>query len=253
MADLPQLAPDGIGVRARCPDCGGIPTTFEGRESSREFGTVLQQTSSAPGFVFQSRPFIRAIYRLVRCSVCGRGGLATIYDSPVTFKTEDQKAHEGKPGVVLVEFFPVSIETLPLPTGCPLGIANEFREAERCASIGAWRGAIALLRSTVEKAFRVNGYDPRKSLKDRIDEAASDGIIRLAHRERAHKHIRLLGNDILHDDWREVTPDEFDDSHTYVQWILQDFYDARPEVEQILKKGGKVTHEPVTSGYSFRH
>jgi hypothetical protein len=43
-----------------------------------------------------------------------------------------------------------------------------------------------------------------------------------------------LGNDVLHDDWREVLPGEYEDAHKYTQRILEDFYDDRPTVEARL-------------------
>jgi len=43
-----------------------------------------------------------------------------------------------------------------------------------------------------------------------------------------------LGNDVLHEDWREVTEDEYNDAHKYAQRILEDFYDHRPTVEAQL-------------------
>jgi hypothetical protein len=48
-----------------------------------------------------------------------------------------------------------------------------------------------------------------------------------------------LGNDVPHDDWREITKDEFDDAHHYSQRILEDLYDDRVTVEKILKAKGR--------------
>jgi hypothetical protein len=42
--------------------------------------------------------------------------------------------------------------------------------------------------------------------------------------------IRVLGNDILHDAWREVSEEEYDLAHRYSQRILEDLYDDRPSV-----------------------
>ena len=41
----------------------------------------------------------------------------------------------------------------------------------------------------------------------------TDGVITEARRKRAHEDIRSLGNDVLHEDWREVTDDEVEGSH----------------------------------------
>lgn len=71
-------------------------------------------------------------------------------------------------------------------------------------------------------------------MQKRIDAAADDGVITDARRKKAHEDIRALGNDVLHDDWREVAPDEFETAHHYTQRILEDFYDDRQTVEKIL-------------------
>jgi len=51
------------------------------------------------------------------------------------------------------------------------------------------------------------------TLAERIDKAAADGAITAARSRRAHENIRVLGNDVLHDEWREVTEAEFDQAH----------------------------------------
>jgi hypothetical protein len=96
-----------------------------------------------------------------------------------------------------------------------------------------------LLRSTLEKTLRANGYE-KGSLADRIDQAAADGAITAARSRRAHDDIRVLGNDVLHDEWREVTQDEFDQAHHYAQRILEDFYDDRPTVQALLISRGRI-------------
>lgn len=50
----------------------------------------------------------------------------------------------------------------------------------------------------------------------------------------------MLGNDVMHDDWREVTEQEFDEAHRYAQRILEDFYDDRPTVEALLISKGRM-------------
>lgn len=137
------------------------------------------------------------------------------------------------------DFYPHSRETAPLPPLVPAGIVAEYREAELCASVGAHRAASALLRSVLEKTLKANGYT-KGDLKPKIDEAANDGVITAPRRQRAHEDIRVLGNDVLHDEWRKVTGDEYEAAHHYVQRILEDFYDHRGEVEAILVKAKRV-------------
>lgn len=202
-------------VRATCPGCGGALSTFHFRDAGREYGSVVQ--AGAP----------RKIFTLMSCGGCGRGALATIEDRTGQYL-----------GGRLIDFYPTAVERSSIPTGVPGGVTAEFREAELCASIRAWRAASALLRSALEKTLVENGY-ARGSLKDRIDEAAKDGVITAARQKRAHDDVRVLGNDVLHDEWREVTEDEYAAAHLYGQRIIEDFYDSRAEVEQILKQAGR--------------
>ncbi len=122
---------------------------------------------------------------------------------------------------------------LKIPEEVPEKILKEFREAELCAAYGANRAASALFRSTLEKTLKENGYT-QGVLKSKINEAADDGIMTDARRKKAQKDIRVLGNDILHEEWRKIDEDEVEASHHYTQRILEDFYDDRESVEKIL-------------------
>jgi hypothetical protein len=215
-------------VRAHCPNCGGAVTTFEIRDSQREFGTVIVNENHQ----FGGRSFTRILYVLMRCASCHRGGLAKVHDVG--------NVAQG----TLEEFFPVSIENAKIPANVPAGIAAEYREAELCAAFGAWRAASALLRSALEKTLKSNGY-VKGSLEAKIDEAAGDGVITEARRKRAHDDIRVLGNDVLHDEWREVKDEEVIAAHQYSQRILEDFYDDRGSVEAILVAKGRLPAQPA--------
>ncbi len=220
----PTLVGGGYSVRTRCPGCGGAISTFEHQSGGNSFGSfVLTQAAHH----FEGRQYSRIAFHLLRCAGCNRGALARIHDTGNTG------------GVGLEEFYPPAIERAVIPTGIVDGIVKEFREAELTASVGAWRAASALLRSTLEKTLRANGYT-KGNLKERIDQAAADGVITAARRQKAHDDIRVLGNDVLHDEWRAVDPDEVDAAHHYVQRILEDFYDDRASVEAILKAKGRL-------------
>jgi Domain of unknown function (DUF4145) len=145
----------------------------------------------------------------------------------------------------LESFYPSATTPAKLPVGVPNELVAETREAELCASVGAWRTAAALLRSTLEKTLKANGYrkttDPKlRDLYQLIEAAAADGILTETRRKKAQEDVRALGNDILHDEWREVAQEEFEVAHHYVQRILEDFYDDRPTVEATLKAKGRL-------------
>jgi hypothetical protein len=141
------------------------------------------------------------------------------------------------------------METAPVPNAVPPDILKEFREAEKCASFGANRAASALFRSVLEKTLKANGYtkanDPSLvDLYKRIDAAATDGVITAARQKKAHDDIRSLGNDVLHDDWFEVKDDEVEDAHRYAQRILEDLYDDRTIVENLLRQKNRLPAPP---------
>ena len=101
-------------------------------------------------------------------------------------------------------------------------------------------GSSALLRSTLEKALKANGYT-KSSLEQKIDDAASDGVITAARKQKAHEDIRVLGNEVVHDEWRAVDEEEVEAALHYAQRILEDLYDDRDAVEGILISKEKLS------------
>jgi len=230
-------------VLARCPDCDAV-TSFDTKGfSSTSMGTAIVNVPQT----HEGRNYTRILWSAFRCSVCSRGAIAKILDSG-----NSQTA-------ILVDFIPRAMEKAALPPSVPSEIVKEFRESELDATHAAYRSASAMLRSVLEKTLKLNGYDevevmdkqntplldknnnPRKSTKliDRIDAAARDSLITETRQKRAHENIRDLGNDILHDDWHEVTQEEFEGAHKYSQRILEDFYDDRPTVLARLTAKGR--------------
>lgn len=165
--------------------------------------------------------FSRVLYMAMRCGGCGRGGLAVVHDNG--------QVHDG----LLEDFFPACVGNAKIPDDVPQDIQKEYREGETCAAYGAYRAGSALMRSVLEKVLKASGYT-KGNLKEKIIAIATDGLITENRRDRAHEN-RELGNDVLHDDWRLVTPDEFEAAHHYTQRILEDLYDDRPSVEAKLK------------------
>jgi hypothetical protein len=103
------------------------------------------------------------------------------------------------------------------------------------------RAASALFRSTLEKTLKANGYEEiapsgfdRMNLQNKIDKATEEGVITEALRHRAHNEIRVLGNDVLHDNWKTIPDEDVEAAHRYSQRILEAFYDHRQSVEAIL-------------------
>jgi hypothetical protein len=207
---------ENMAVRAPCPDCGGAITSFEHRDANHEFGLVSRTVGA-----------IRAVYLLLRCASCGRGGLAEV------------RCGSHVSSGILMNFYPYSVDAAKLPEDVPEEIVQEFREAENCAAIRANRAASALLRSALEKALNASGYRKGR-LIEKIDAAAADGVITEPRRIRAHGEVRVLGNDVLHDDWRTVSAEEINASRLYTQRVLEDLFDNRPSVEETLRNKGRI-------------
>ncbi len=210
-------------VIANCATCSAARSTFEFRTSSGEFGAIIRDE---PHY-YNGQSYSRILYILTRCANCRQGGLATVHDNGTV--------ELGK----MEAFYPVSIELANLPEGIPNGIVSEFREAELCAAHSAWRASSAMFRSALEKTLVENGY-ASGTLQNKVDQAAEDGIITEARRKRAHDEIRVLGNDVLHDPWHEISSEEVEASHHYAQRILEDFYDDRESVENILLNNKQI-------------
>ena len=222
---LPRYS--GNAVVANCPDCAA-PTTFEARSVGGGSGGMF--TIREVGHSFQGMRYRRILYHLFRCAVCGRGGLAVIHDN-------------GHPdGAVLECFLPSTPSVANMPVGTPEKIRLEFEEAQTCFAAGAYRAASAMYRSALEKTLQTNGYTSG-TLRDKIDLAAKDGVITEGRKRRAHDEVMVLGNDILHDEWRLVEPEEVQDAQHYTQRFIEDLYDERASVLQLLIEAGRLKEE----------
>ena len=106
------------------------------------------------------------------------------------------------------------------------------------------RAAAGMFRSVLDKTMRANGYkDGKLNLRDQIEAAAKDGLITEARRRKAHDEIRVLGNDVLHDEWREIPLEDVQAAQHYAQRILEDFYDDREGVLKLLRAAKRVPEE----------
>lgn len=221
------MEPEFVGgnVRVECPDCSAV-CTFEYKHASSnvEYGTILIQKSHQ----YNGETYGRIIYKLLKCSSCDRPGVAKLH-SKNKYRTES----------ALESFWPNSLQNLQISKNVPEEIEKEFREAELCMSVNAWRGAAALFRSALEKTLIANGYDDR-DLYSKIETAGTDGVITSARRQRAQDLVRTMGNDVLHGEWRDVLKEEVEDAHLYVARIIEDFYDDRETVSKVLNQKGRM-------------
>lgn len=217
---------DEGSIIARCPGCNGATSTFEWRTGGSTFGVVRQIVEDHYWHT------CNLDYRLFRCAGCGRGGVGT-----VLYNRKDYPGDYRR----LIAFYPESRQRLFLPPAVPKGIVAEFREAESCLENGNFRAAAGMVRSVLDKTLRANGYKTpqTKTLAQEIDAAAEDGIITRSRQRRAHEEIRVLGNDVLHDDWHPIPEEDVEAARHYCQRILEDFYDDRTSVEELLRAAGR--------------
>lgn len=225
---MAQLNEKQGSIVAHCPGCRGGRSTFEWQVGGREIGVITDTTDNNPWRITCNRDF-----RLFRCAGCGRDAFGVIL----------YPSHENYPGPYnkLVRFYPESKQRLVIPRSTPQGIANEFREAEKCFDNNCFRAAAGLFRSVLDKTMRANGYKTtrEKNLYQQIEAAADDGVITQARKRRAHDEIRVLGNDVLHDQWQLIPEDDVEGCRHYCQRILEDFYDDRESVLKLLHEAGR--------------
>lgn len=219
---------DNVTVSAVCPNCEQV-TSFEYQAINREYGLIDQEKD----YWFKSQKYYASRWRLLRCAGCGRAGLA-------------QYTHGSSGHSHLMTFYPQSQVRTAVPDSVPDSILKELHEVEDCISTGAFRGGSALLRSVLEKTLKENGYT-RGNLVAKIDSASDDGVITASRKRKAHEDIRVLGNEIVHDEWREVTVEEVSAALHYSQRILEDFYDDRESVMEILVDKGRLKPPPEPS------
>ncbi|MBA7492121.1 hypothetical protein ES702_02670 [subsurface metagenome] len=215
---------DGV-ITCICPVCNAVTNFHDRTRGGQQLGFFLVDKHH----YFGDTGYAGIYYQLFSCAGCGRGGIAEIH----YYHRNDVRGGE------LGDFYPVGIEKAKVPEGVPKSILAELREAERCASVGAWRAGSAMLRSVLEKVFEGNGYT-KGVLKDKINESNKDGIITDSRAKKAHDDVRALGNDILHDEWKEVTNKDFVTAYHYCQRVIEDFYDERDIVSRILEEKGRV-------------
>lgn len=223
---------DQGNVQARCPGCRGALTSFEWRTANGTHGAVTH-----PSYAHRHWHSAKLDFRLYRCAGCGRGGLGTIaYGGDSSFPGQFRE---------LLNFHPDVRDRLQLPVEVPRGIEKEFREGETCLDAGAIRAAAGMFRSVLDKTLRANGYKLKNgtNLEQQIDMAAADGVITAARKRRAHEEIRVLGNDVLHDEWQEIPLADVEAARHYAQRVLEDFYDDRQSVLNLLREAGRVPDE----------
>jgi hypothetical protein len=235
---MAQMNEEEGTIVARCPNCRGALSSFTWFGENGEFGAITKS--------FKDHHWSDCLitYRLFQCGGCGMGALGVI-------KFGGDYKYPGKYNR-LIKFTPEAKKRLELPDSVPDGIKREFNEAEMCMENNCLRAAAGLFRSVLDKTMRANGYKTKKesSLYKQIEAAADDGVITRARKKRAHDEIRVLGNDVLHDEWQEIPVEDVEAAQHYSQRILEDLYDDRESVLSLLRDAGRKAQEDVEASES---
>jgi hypothetical protein len=226
---------DQGNILAACPGCEGALASYLWASSGGSpFGVIEHAKTVQRGHSYRAQ-ILRVEFRLFRCAGCSRGAIGTV-------------ALDGAyPGTYreLLDFHRESATSVKIPKAVPKAIETEFREAESCLNAKCVRASAGMFRSVLDKTLRANGYKVKQgtTLEQQIDMAAKDGVITQARRQKAHDEIRVLGNDVLHEEWREIPAEDVRAAHHYVQRVLEDFYDDRPSVLKLLAAAQRETDE----------
>lgn len=225
------------GYRAYCPTCKTL-TLFRSTDNrgngyssfSRDLKDPVKKKINDQDAIYN-----RVISTSCECTGCRRGGMAESY-------------HSSKNQSELIDFYPYELKHKELPESLPREIRKEFKEAEICYGHKAYRASSAMARSTLEKVLKLSGYEDvddntgydRMGLKKKIEEATSDHILTKAREKQVHDDIKVLGDEVVHRPWREISKEEVESSLKYVLWIIHDLYDDRSTVEAELQRLGRL-------------
>jgi hypothetical protein len=229
-------------VLARCLTCSGALTTFLWRElegPATLAHTTVEDTRKARAWErFSVSEDYDLQFRLFRCASCGSGALGVFEMDGVGLRYPEGVRN-------LLTFIPELGEPLALPDATPDDIRAEFREAERCIDAHCFRGAAALFRSVLDKVLRAHGYKAKRgtTLEQQVDAAHQDGIITESRKRRAHEEVRVLGNDVLHDEWRQLDREDVEPAHLFTQRIVEDFYNDPDLTQRQLREKGRLRPE----------
>lgn len=168
--------------------CGWCST----KSHMTSLGTGSSPTVAAGVLEDDDQFFIMAPYS---CDNCYRLSIAAAYPQtsygnvPLMTQLEDYSE---------IEWLPVAAVGRDYPD-VPTYIRSAANEVHRCVSIGAYRAAVQLARSTIEAAAKERGF-VKGSLETKIDQMFDKGLLRPHVKDAAHE-VRHLGNDMAHGDF----------------------------------------------------
>lgn len=185
-----------------CPNC-------------RRYSSLIERTGFDKEFKSDGRVFT-VRYSVSECNSCNQHFLVIRAD--------------GK----IIKIYP---DTLPRAVNelIPQDIKTDFEEALLCYSVGAYRGAAALARRTVQLICLDKGASKNKNLHQQIDELFSSGVITKDIKEWAHE-VRFLGNDAAHPNKNIVSQDDAKDILDLLESLCDVLYVAPAKAAERKQK-----------------
>ncbi|MCI3225839.1 DUF4145 domain-containing protein [Streptomyces sp. NP-1717] len=168
------------GTSATCGWCGRLANMA----MFGDYGITVKSVLSSGGGVYKE------VHEARRCDHCD--GLSIVRRYGPARDVSSSIYH-----VQSESWFPQHVEGRDIQD-VPELIASVASEAYQCASVGAFRGAVALARAVVEATAKFKGITSN-GIASKINELHALGFIREHVREAAHE-VRFGGNEIAHGD-----------------------------------------------------
>lgn len=146
-----------------------------------------------------------------------------------------------------------SISWMPIPgiqkdfEHIPEEMASVSKEAWKCYSAQAYRGAVILARAVIEASAKAKGYE-KGTLAAKIERMAENRIIREALANHANE-IRHFGNEGAHGDLRSpIAPEDAKEVLVLMSEFLNELWQAPTRAELLrLRRLGRAEEKSVRS------
>jgi len=142
----------------------------------------------------------------------------------------------------LNEKYPLSMPK-PVDPRIPEPIRNDFKESQKCLSIGAHRAAGVMARRALQNCCLDKGAKENDRLEKQIDWLYNQGIITKGLKEWAHE-VRLTGNDAAHPskpgEDTPVTKEDAEDILSLLEQLTSVLYIAPAIAEERRKLRSKT-------------
>ncbi|MFF7251685.1 DUF4145 domain-containing protein [Streptomyces microflavus] len=161
-----------------------------------------------------------------RCDHCGRLSL-------VLRRGHATEAYSELLTVDKEEWLPASVSGRSFDD-VPPQIGSVADEAYRCASIGAYRGAVALARAVVEATAKSKGITAN-GIANKINKLYEQNLIREHVKEAAHE-VRFGGNSVAHGDLDDLTSEEAEEILMLMSEILEEVFQSPARVQRQRQK-----------------